>query len=152
MEALIELCDLIAQNPTQFSEKLSWICSRCPSPESLVAGSPRVSRPQLNAVLAVARFLSRCPDSTDLRPKAAVLEFLRYIPASFNQSFWPQVFGTDAIASFFRDFLGYLSKASELSLDFANEVVGFTGEVVLTAINNGGGDLGISRAFMMALL
>ncbi|XP_062093052.1 phosphatidylinositol 4-kinase alpha 1 isoform X1 [Humulus lupulus] len=151
MEALIELCDLIAQNPTQLSEKLSWICSRCPSPEALVAGSPKVSRPQLNAVLAVARFLSKCPDSADLRPKAVVFEFLRSIPASFNQSFWPQAFGTDAIASFFADFLGYVSKAAELSPDFTAEIAGFSGEVVVSAISNGGGDLGISRAFLMAL-
>ena len=151
MEALIELCDLIAQNPTQFSEKLAWICSRCPPPDSLVAGSPRVSRSQLNAVLAVARFLSRCPDSADLRPKAVVLEFLRSIQASFNQSFWPQAFGTDAIASFFADFLGYVSKAAELSPDFATEIAGFTGEVVVSAISNGGGDLAISKAFLMAL-
>lgn len=152
MEALIELCDLIAQNPTQFSEKLAWICGRCPPPDSLVAGSPRVSRSQLNAVLAVARFLSKCPDSADLRPKVVVVEFLRSVPASFNQSFWPQAFGADAIASFFADFLGYMSKAAELSPDFASEIAGFTGEVVVSAINNGGGgDLGISRAFLMAL-
>lgn len=151
MEALIELCDLIAQNPAQFSEKLAWICGRCPPPESLGAGSPRVSRSQLNAVLAVARFLSKCPDSADLRPKAVVVEFLRSIPASFGQSFWPQAFGTEAIALFFSDFLGYVSKAAELSPDFADEIAGFTGEIVISAIGNGGGDLGISRAFLTAL-
>lgn len=151
MEALIELCDLIAQNPSQFSEKLAWICGRCPPPESLGARSPRVSRSQLNAVLAVARFLSKCPDSADLRPKAVVVEFLRSIPASFGQSFWPQAFGTEAIALFFSDFLGYMSKAAELSPDFADEIAGFTGEIVISAIGNGGGDLGISRAFLTAL-
>ena len=152
MEALIELCDLIAQNPTQFPEKLAWICGRCPPPESLAAGSPRVSRSQLNAILAVARFLSKCPDSTDLRPKAVVVEFLRSVPASFGQSFWPQAFGGDAIASFFVDFLGYVSRAAELSPDFAAEIAGFTGEVVVSAFANvGGGGLGISRAFLEAL-
>ncbi|KAF3435609.1 hypothetical protein FNV43_RR22700 [Rhamnella rubrinervis] len=151
MEALIELCDLIAQNPTQFSEKLSWICSRCPPPDSLLEGSPRVSRSQLNAVLAVARFLSRCQDSADLRPKSVVLEFLRSIPASFSQSFWPQSFGTDAIASFFADFLEYVSKATELSPDFATEIAGFTGDVLVSAISNSSGDLRISRAFLTAL-
>lgn len=151
MEALIELCDLIAQNPTQFSEKLSWICSRCPPPESLLEGSPRVSRSQLNAVLAVARFLSRCQDSADLRPKSVVLEFLRVVPVSFNQSFWPQSFGTDAIASFYADLLGYVSKAAELSPDFAAEMAGFTGDVLVSAIGNCSGDLAISRAFLMAL-
>ncbi|XP_015867438.3 phosphatidylinositol 4-kinase alpha 1 [Ziziphus jujuba] len=151
MEALIELCDLIAQNPVQFSEKLSWICGRCPPPESLLEGSPRVSRSQLNAVLAIARFLSKCQDSADLRPKSVVLEFLRFIPASFNQSFWPQSFGNDAIASFFADFLGYVSKAAELSPDFATEIAGVTGDVVVSAISNASADLGISRVFLTAL-
>ncbi|TQD69119.1 hypothetical protein C1H46_045348 [Malus baccata] len=151
MEALMELCDLIAEHPAQFTEKLSWICGRCPPPEFLLGGSPRVSRIQLNAVLAIARFISKCPDSADLRPKSVVLEFLRSVPASFNRSFWPQSFGNDSIASFFSHFLGYVSKATELSPDFATEIAGFTGEVIVLAISSGGEDLGISRAFLMAL-
>lgn len=149
MEALIELCDLIAQNPSQFSDKLSWICDKCPPPEYLSAGSPRVSRSQLNAVLAVARFLSKCPDSTDLRPKSVALEFLRSIPFSFTQSFWPHPFNPDSVASFFLDFIGYLSKAAESSPDFADEVSGFAGEVVISAIAEQ--HTGIARAFLVAL-
>ncbi|XP_059647700.1 phosphatidylinositol 4-kinase alpha 1 [Cornus florida] len=151
MEALIELCDLVAQNPVQFAEKLAWMCGRCPQPESLLAGSPRVSRSQLNAVLAVARFLSKCPNHSDLRPNSVVLEFLRSIPASFSQSFWPQAFGKDSIASFFGEFLGYVSKASELSSDFAADVSGFMGQIVISAVVNVSGDLSISTAFLSAL-
>ena len=153
MEALTELCDLIAENPEQFSEKLAWICSRCPPSESLMAGSPRVSRSQLNAVLAVARFLARCPNQTDhhQRPQFIVLEFIRSVPASFNQSFWPQSFGHDAISAFYVDFLGYVAKATDLSPDFATVVAGFAGEVVITALNYDGEGSGISRAFLMAL-
>ncbi|KAK7849418.1 phosphatidylinositol 4-kinase alpha 1 [Quercus suber] len=91
MEAMTELCDLVAQNPTQFSDKLSWICNGCPQPDSLLSGSPpRVSRSQLNAILAVARFLSKCSDLSDPRPKSVALGFLRAVPASFSPSFWPQ--------------------------------------------------------------
>lgn len=153
MEALTELCDLIAENPEQFSEKLAWICSRCPQPESLLVGSPRVSRSQLNAVLAIARFLERCPNQTDhhQRPQSIVLEFIRSVPASFNQSFWPQSYGHDTIAAFYVDFLRYVAKATELSPDFGTEVAGFTGEVVITALNYDGEGSGISRAFLMAL-
>ncbi|XP_050363023.1 phosphatidylinositol 4-kinase alpha 1 isoform X2 [Argentina anserina] len=151
MESLMELCDLIADHPAQFAEKLSWICGRCPPPESLLGGSPRVTRSQLNAVLAVARFLSKCSDASDLRPKSAVLEFLRSVPASFDRSFWPQSFGTDLIGFFFVDFLGYVSKAAELSPDFASDVAGFSGEVVVAAISDGGEDLAVSRAFLTAL-
>lgn len=149
MEALIELCDLIAQNPSQFSDKLSWICDKCPPPEYLSAGSPRVSRSQLNAVTAVARFLSNCVDSTDLRPKSVAIEFLRSIPHSFTHSFWPQPFNADFVASFFNDFIGYVSKAAQSSSDFADEVAGFTGEVVLSAIAEQ--DSVIARAFLMAV-
>ncbi|RVW21367.1 Phosphatidylinositol 4-kinase alpha 1 [Vitis vinifera] len=153
MEALTELCDLIAENPEQFSEKLAWICSRCPPPESLLGGSPRVSRSHLNAVLAIARFLARCPNQTDhhQRPQSMVLEFLRSVPSSFNQSFWPQSYGQDAISAFYVDFLGYVAKATELSPDFATEVAGFAGEVLITALNHDGEGSGISRVFLMAL-
>ncbi|KAL6963883.1 1-phosphatidylinositol 4-kinase [Sarracenia purpurea var. burkii] len=151
MEPLIELCDLIAQNPGQFGDKLAWMCGRCPPPEALLAGSPRVVRAQLNAVVAIARFLSKCPNHNDLRPQSVVLEFLRSTPASFNQSFWPQSFGVDSIASFYGDFLGYVSKATELSPDFATDVAGFMGEIVLSAVGNVNGDLGIFRAFLRAL-
>ncbi|PSS29414.1 Phosphatidylinositol 4-kinase alpha 1 like [Actinidia chinensis var. chinensis] len=151
MEPLIELCDLIAQNPGQFTEKLTWMCGRCPPPEALLAGSPRVTRAQLNAVIAVARFISKCPNHGDLRPQSVVLEFLRAIPASFKQSFWPQSFGSDSIASFYGEFLGYVSKATESSADLATDVAGFMGEIVLSAVGNVSGDLGLSRAFLRAL-
>ncbi|CAK9170037.1 unnamed protein product [Ilex paraguariensis] len=46
----------------------------------------------------------------------------------------------EAIQSF--DFLSYVNEASELSSDFA--VAEYTGEIVMSAINNAGGDLGVS--------
>ncbi|CAJ2642759.1 phosphatidylinositol 4-kinase alpha 1 isoform X1 [Trifolium pratense] len=149
MEALIELCDLIALNPSQFTDKLSWICDKCPPPEYLSAGSPRVSRSQLNAVIAVARFLSKCSDFTDLRPKSVAIEFLRSVPHSFTHSFWPQPFSADFVASFFNDFIGYVSKAAESSRELAEEVSGFTGEVVLSAFSEKNSV--VARAFLIAL-
>ncbi|KAL1309165.1 hypothetical protein HN51_051848 [Arachis hypogaea] len=152
MEALIELCDLIAQNPVQFSDKLSWICDKCPPPDYLSTGSPRVSRSHLNAVLAVARFLSKCPNCSDLRPKSVTLEFLRSISCSFTQSFWPQPFSQDAVASFYLDFIAYVSKAAELSPGFADEVAEFFGEVILSAIDDSGEHhSAIARAFLVAV-
>ncbi|CAK9173248.1 unnamed protein product [Ilex paraguariensis] len=76
MESLIELCDLIAQDPSQFADKLAWICGQCPPIDSVRAGSLRVSRSQLNAVLATARFLSKCSSFDDMRPKPGFLGFL----------------------------------------------------------------------------
>ncbi|CAI9104486.1 OLC1v1003167C1 [Oldenlandia corymbosa var. corymbosa] len=151
MEALIELCDLIAQSPAQFADKLVWICGRCPSAESLLTGSPRVSRSQLNAVLAVVRFLSKCPNHDDQRPKSLVIAFYRAIPSSFNASFWPQSFSNEAIAAFFNDYLMYVCKAAELASDFATDVAGFTGDIVMSALANGTGDMCVSRIFLNAV-
>lgn len=136
MEALTELCDLIAKNPTKLKEKLSWICGRCPSHEFLSSGSPKISRSQLNAVLAVSRFLSQCSNLSDNRPRDVVVEFLRSISSSFRPSFWPQSFGYDSISSFYSDFLRYVLNAAGLSEEFADEVAGFLGQIVISAFNN----------------
>ncbi|CDY64591.1 BnaCnng44230D [Brassica napus] len=133
MEALTELCDIIAENPKQFSEKLAWICGRCPQTEWLLAESPRVSRSHLNAVLAVARIISKNPESTDNRAKSVVTDFLSAVPASFRRSFWPHSFPSQSISAFYCDFLSYLSCASGLSPEFGTEVARFTGEVTSSA-------------------
>lgn len=145
----MELCDLIAQNPAQFRNKIAWICSRCPPAELLMTGSPTVSRSQLHAILAIARFLSKCPNSQHETPKSLVLAFYRSIPLSFYPKFWPQAFSSEAISSFFNDFLSYISKAAELSPDFSTDVAGFTGEIVIQTITNA--DSSISRVFLNAL-
>ncbi|KAF8075645.1 hypothetical protein N665_1074s0001, partial [Sinapis alba] len=153
MEALTELCDIIAENPKQFSEKLAWICGRCPQTEWLLAESPRVSRSHLNAVLAVARIISKNPESTDNRAKSAVNDFLSAVPASFRRSFWPHSFPSQAISAFYCDFLSYLSCAADLSPEFGTEVARFTGDVVIaaTSCSERDGDPSISKAFLVAL-
>ncbi|KVH93237.1 Armadillo-type fold [Cynara cardunculus var. scolymus] len=151
MQALTELCDLIAKNPNQYSGKIAWICKRCPPPESLLSGSPQISRFQLNAVVATARFLSKCPNYDDSCPRMTVLEFIRSIPSSFSQSFWPKSFGNASVASFYSEFLGYVVKATELHHEFSTDVAGFMGGIVFAAVNDGSTDLGLSRAFLTAL-
>ncbi|KAE8692688.1 Phosphatidylinositol 4-kinase alpha 1 [Hibiscus syriacus] len=154
MESMIELCDIIAKNPEKFSDKIAWICGRCPPSELLLSGSPRVSRSHLNAVLVVARLLSKCPNCTDNRPRSVMLEFIRVIPASFHPSFWPQSYNNDSIVSFFADFLKYVSESADSSPDFGLEIAGLVGEVVTAAVNNhetNGSDPAISRAFLLAL-
>ncbi|CAH9056262.1 unnamed protein product [Cuscuta europaea] len=151
MESLIQLCDLIADNPTQFQEKLMWMCGRCPPAEVMLAGSPRVSRTQLNAVLAVARFLSRCSNVVDKLPRSLIIAFYRSICSSFDPSFWPQSFGIDSIALFFHDFLRYVSKASDLCPEFATYISGFTAEIVISAIGNVTGDIRICKVFLNAI-
>ncbi|MCI34962.1 phosphatidylinositol 4-kinase alpha-like, partial [Trifolium medium] len=67
----------------------------------------------------------------------------------FTHSFWPQPFSADFVASFFNDFIGYVSKAAESSPDLADEVAGFTGEVVLSAFSEKNSV--VARAFLIAL-
>ncbi|XP_057550570.1 phosphatidylinositol 4-kinase alpha 1 [Amaranthus tricolor] len=162
MEALSELCNLMAKEPKKFKEKIAWICGRCPSPESLSSGSSRISRSQLNAVLAVAKFLSQCPNPPDNRPRDVVVEFLRLISSSFRSSFWPQSFGNDCISSFYSDFLHFVVNAAEMSEELADEIAGFLGKIVISAFNNAynynynhdssnSGDSKICKAFLMCL-
>lgn len=164
MEALTELCDLVAANPGQFADKLAWICSRCPPQGSLLgAGAPpRASRSQLNGLLATARFLSRCPGpDLDHYPAAAsaaatarslVIEFLRAAPsAALRASFWPQSFPLEAVSAFFSDLLRYVAEAAELSPDFSAELANFFGGTVAAAAEAVGSDAAISRAFMVAV-
>nr|XP_043623129.1 phosphatidylinositol 4-kinase alpha 1-like [Erigeron canadensis] len=151
MEALTELCDLISKNPNQYSNKISWICKRCPQPESLLSASPRISRFQLNAVLATARFISQCPNYNDTNPRKTVLEFIRAIPSSFTQSFWPKGFPTASIASFYNEFLSYVVIATEMYQDFNTDVAGFMGGIVFAALDDLGTDVSISKLFLAAL-
>ncbi|KAF9609104.1 hypothetical protein IFM89_013358 [Coptis chinensis] len=154
MEALTELCDLIALNPTQLSDKLTWICTRCPSSPSSLS---RITRSQLNAVLILTRLFSKTKHSIpDPKPKSLLFNFLESIPAvSFNPSFWPQGYNMDLILTFFNDFLAYLVKASQLSADFAEEVAGFLCEIVINVVDfvNSSEDVGIAigRVFLIAL-
>lgn len=151
MEALTELCDLIAQNPSQFPDKIAWICNRCPQSDSLQSGSPRITRSQLNAILITARFISKCGNYNDSRPKTIVLDFIQSIPASFDQLFWPKAFCNASIALFYTELFGYVCKASELYPDFESDVATFIGDIVFAAVNDKCGDLVISRAFLSAV-
>ncbi|KAG8364319.1 hypothetical protein BUALT_Bualt19G0116400 [Buddleja alternifolia] len=149
MDSLMELCDLVSQNPTQFCDKIAWICGRCPPAESLLIGIPRVSRFQLNAMLAIARFVSKCVDCDQEAAKSMLLAFYCSIPSTFNVNFWPHSFSSDAISSFFDDFLKYVTKAVEVSPDFSTDVAGFTGDVIIQTISNR--DSSVSRIFLSAL-
>ncbi|KAL1833745.1 phosphatidylinositol 4-kinase alpha 1 isoform X1 [Daucus carota subsp. sativus] len=151
MEALIELCDLISHNPVKFADKLAWICGRCPPPDAFRGQSPRVTRSQLNAVLALALFLSKCPNHQDSRPRLLVVEFLKSITVSFNLSFWPQSFNAVAVGSFYNDFLSYVCKATDMSSELSKDVAGVTGDILISAYNTKDGDIGTIKAFLNAL-
>ncbi|KAL0376136.1 UNVERIFIED_CONTAM: Phosphatidylinositol 4-kinase alpha 1 [Sesamum calycinum] len=137
------------ENPTQFAGKIAWLCSRCPPAELLFVGSPRVSRSQLNAVLAVSRFLSKCVNTELETARSAILAFYRSIPSSFNVSFWPHSFSGDAISSFYKDLMRYITEAAQVSPAFASDVAGFTGDVLMQTIRNS--DSSISKIFLSAL-
>ncbi|KAL4281053.1 hypothetical protein GQ457_03G003850 [Hibiscus cannabinus] len=154
MDPMIELCDIIAKRPDQFRDKLAWICGRSPQPENLQNDSPRASRSQLNAVIAVARFLSKCPHSKDDRPISVLLEFIRAVPSTLRRSFWPQSYKFESIASFYVEFLKYVYEAANGSPDLASEIAEYFGEVVTATVSGQDSNINdpaISRAFVLAL-
>ncbi|KAG9443264.1 hypothetical protein H6P81_014604 [Aristolochia fimbriata] len=154
MESLTELCDLIAQNPVAFGEKLAWLCSRCPQ-----AGSQRLSRSHLHALLATARFLSKSsgkgavPGGNGQKtpiPENVVLTFLGSL--SFQPSFFPASLSVDNVASFFTDLLDYVSTATEQSPEFASAVGPLVADALTTALDNAGDSSPeIARAFLSAV-
>ncbi|KAM0028833.1 putative 1-phosphatidylinositol 4-kinase [Helianthus debilis subsp. tardiflorus] len=151
MKPLVELCDLIAQNPSQFPDKIDWICNRCPPSDSFSSRSPTITPDHLNAILITARFISKCGNYNDTRPQTIIIDFIRTIPASFDQSLWPNSFGTASIALFYAELFGYVCKACVFYPEFESEVARVMGEVVYAAVNDRFGDLGISRAFLSAV-
>ncbi|CAH8301812.1 unnamed protein product [Eruca vesicaria subsp. sativa] len=142
MEALTEICEIIEENPIKFSENLFWICRQCPH-----ESSSSVSRSHLNAVLAVARIISRNVDTSENHGQLAVLDFLQAVPKSFRRSFWPCSFTLDSISDFYCSFLGYVSCTS---LEIGTMVVEIAGEVMVPG-DDVDMDPAISRAFLVAL-
>ncbi|WZY96960.1 hypothetical protein YC2023_069289 [Brassica napus] len=137
--ALTDICEIIEENPINFSENLVWICRQCPHE------SASVSRSHLNALLAVARIISRNVDTSENHGKLAVLDFLHAVPSSFRRSFWPCSFTLESITEFYCAFLGYVSC---LTHEFGSEVVEITEEAIGDDVDV---DPAISRAFLVAL-
>ncbi|KAJ0974487.1 hypothetical protein J5N97_016452 [Dioscorea zingiberensis] len=139
MEALTELCDLIAQNPSLLADKLAWICARCPPPTT-----PRLTRSHVHALLALARLLSKTP-SAPPSARIPILDFVRSLPSSLPRpSFLPQL--QDPVA-FFSDLLSYLSLAAVHSPDLASDLAPLLGPLLVSAVT----DPSIPRAFLSAV-
>lgn len=150
MDALTELCDVLAQHPQLAVEKVGWIRSRCPPPGSLRDGSPRVTNSHINAVLAMARFLSQAPAKADKDQLKVVLEFLEAVPRAFNKDFWPKSFGLEDIAGFFTDLTKYLAKIVDSDGDVCAEVSSVIAGVI-QSIQGSYYDSAICRAFLTSL-
>jgi phosphatidylinositol 4-kinase len=92
MEALNELCDLVAAHPDLLlADKLAWLASRCGAPPaSASASAQRASRAHLHSLLALARLLPAGAGAGSSLP-APLLAFLAS-HAFLSPSFWPQSF------------------------------------------------------------
>lgn len=146
MEALNELCDLIAENPDLLSGKLAWICTSCPP-----STTPRITRSHLQSLLAVARVLSRCSSASAAGARAPLLDFLRSLPSGAlrHASYWPP--SSPSPQSFFSDLLKYLTSAASISPDFAVDLAAFFGSVLSSAVlRSNGEDPALARAFLTA--
>ncbi|KAJ6849268.1 phosphatidylinositol 4-kinase alpha 1-like [Iris pallida] len=143
MEALTELCDLVAENPTLFADKISWICSRCPPPSA-----PRATRAHLHALLALARLLSKSSASVSASSTAPIVEFFRSVPShSFRPSYWPE---SSSPASFYAELLRYLSDACSLSPDLSSSLSPLLGAALVAAAAATGASAAIARSFLSA--
>ena len=86
MEALNELCDLVAAHPDLLlADKLAWLSSRC------AAAPQRASRAHLHSLLALARLLPAGGAGAEAAPPAPLLSFLKS-HAFLSPAFWPQSF------------------------------------------------------------
>ncbi|KAH7425180.1 hypothetical protein KP509_11G043500 [Ceratopteris richardii] len=114
MDFLKEFVDVLAENPQLARDKLVWIQSQCSIRE--VEGSLfTISDSQLQGVLVIARFLSRCEDSQAGNELLDILlKFLNIIPSLSRASAFPEWFTFDAATVFFTEMAGYLVKTVEL--------------------------------------
>uniref|UniRef100_A0A453H7D8 PI4-kinase N-terminal domain-containing protein n=1 Tax=Aegilops tauschii subsp. strangulata TaxID=200361 RepID=A0A453H7D8_AEGTS len=88
MEALNELCDLVAAHPDLLlADKLTWLSSRCAPPASPSSAPQRATRAHLHSLLALARLLPAGAGP----PAAPLLAFLAS-RAFLSPAFWPQSF------------------------------------------------------------
>jgi len=93
MEALNELCDLVAAHPDLLlADKLAWLSSRCAAAPA-AAAPQRASRAHLHSLLALARLLPAggAGAGADAAPRAPLLSFLKS-HAFLSPAFWPQSF------------------------------------------------------------
>jgi phosphatidylinositol 4-kinase A len=95
MEALNELCDLVAAHPDLLlADKLAWLSSRCAAAPG-AAAPQRASRAHLHSLLALARLLpaggAGAGAEGDAAPPAPLLFFLAS-HAFLSPAFWPQSF------------------------------------------------------------
>lgn len=114
MDSLTQLVDVLAENPQLAKERLGWIHE-----QGSIEGDDYdhliITTSQLQGVLAISRFLSRCQDlqnGNDLLD--VVLSFLKAIPSLSRDSSFPEWFTFDAASLFFTEMSSYLVKIAEL--------------------------------------
>ncbi|XP_062214806.1 phosphatidylinositol 4-kinase alpha 1-like isoform X1 [Phragmites australis] len=95
MEALNELCDLVAAHPDLLlADKLAWLSSRCggaAAPAAAAFPPQRASRAHLHSLLALARLLPA--GAAGAAPPPPLLAFLAS-HAFLSPDFWPQSFAS----------------------------------------------------------
>jgi phosphatidylinositol 4-kinase len=110
MEALNELCDLVAAHPDLLlADKLAWLSSRCAPAASSSSSPQRASRAHLHSLLALARLIPAGAAGGPLPPP--LLAFLTS-HAFLSPAFWPQAF---APAPFLSRLLPILATAAPAS-------------------------------------
>jgi phosphatidylinositol 4-kinase A len=114
MEALNELCDLVAAHPDLLlADKLAWLSSRCGG-AAAAAPPSRASRAHLHSLLALARLLPAGGAGGDAAPPPPLLAFLAS-HAFLSPAFWPQSFAPGPFLSRLLPLLAAAPATSALS-------------------------------------
>ncbi|KAG0561044.1 hypothetical protein KC19_9G032800 [Ceratodon purpureus] len=112
-KALMELCDLLAEDSTVLSHGLSLLWSQCPSLESFSDAAFRPTVRQLDGILAAARYLARSKEPENLDGLLAlVLQFVATIPSISRNEAWPGLFVSEVFDGYFRELLEYLGEVA----------------------------------------
>ncbi|KAL2650963.1 hypothetical protein R1flu_019091 [Riccia fluitans] len=137
--SLRELALLLAGNADLAAEKLGVILCQCPASGSLQDRSTRLDARQLNAILAVAQFLSRS-SADDIRTDLwdLILEFLRTIPSFGDDEIWASAFTSQVASAFFKDLILAVVKITETRTGLADQLSTVIADIIqrITALSN----------------
>ncbi|KAL3700638.1 hypothetical protein R1sor_018660 [Riccia sorocarpa] len=137
--SLRELALLLAGNADLAAEKLGVILCQCPASSFLQDGSTRLNARQLNAILAVAQFLSKSlADEIQTDLWDVILEFFRTIPSIGNDEIWSSAFSSHVASAFFKDLMLAVIKITETRARLAEQLSNVIADIMqkITAVSN----------------
>jgi hypothetical protein len=137
MKALVELCDVLAEDHTLSTEGVGLLWSQCPPIELFSERHSNLTARHVNGILASARYLSRTEQPENRHEFLnLIFEFISSVPNISRKDGWPVSFTPEAYDVYFVELLGYLSEvakkwpavASDMSNVFTDFILSITEE------------------------